>query len=208
MKLKYLKEDLRFLKALWSPFKPFRLKFYFGKIKIGTPYFLPRKWVKATPELAHKATLEYIEKEQKWNELNPKHARKIKSYEEIYKDKMGYSYAIPKKIGFDFVRLGWKTKWREDDYRFEWAPLLSFVFFGYQIAIIVKAPESHHYWEAWLYYEYSTDDRLPNWQRIRQCREKFPCTWTTYHKSKETWETERKETIDYYTKILKPKYLK
>jgi hypothetical protein len=201
MKLKYLKEDLRFLKALWSPFKPFRLKFYFGKTKIGTPYFLPRKWVKATPARAHKATLEQIDKDQKWNELNPKYARKIKSYEELYKEYMKYSYPIPRKIGFDFVRLGWKTKWREDDYRFEWGPMLSFVFFGYQIAIMVKAPEQDHYWEAWLYYEYSTDDRLPKWMRIRQCREKFPMTYTRY-------SNERTETTDYYTKILKSKYLK
>jgi hypothetical protein len=164
MKLKYLKEDLMFLKALNSPFKPFKLKFYAGRVNIGTPYFFPRK---------------------------------IKN-----------GKFVPKKIGFNFVRLGWKTKWSDTDYRFEWAPLLSFVFFKWQIAVMVRAPQQDHYWEAWLYYEYNTDKRLPKWLRIKQCREEFPITFEVYHKSKISWETENIETIDYYTKILKPKYLK
>ena len=29
-----------------TPFKGFLPKFYIGKVKIGTPYFLPRRWVK------------------------------------------------------------------------------------------------------------------------------------------------------------------
>ena len=169
-KLKYQIERLKFLKTLVSPFKPFRLKFYYGKIAIGTPYFLPRRAVKN-------------------------------------KNKPGYLKFIPRKFGFDFVSLGYKTKWSDTDYRFEWAPLLSFVCFGYQIAIMVNAPEQHHYWEAWLYYENQTDHRLPKWLRIRECRENFPKTYKIYHKSKKDWKTESVEIVDYYTKILKPKYL-
>lgn len=41
----------------------------------------------------------------------------------------GMMKPVPKRIGFDFVGLGWKTKWSEDDFRFEWAPVWSFVFF-------------------------------------------------------------------------------
>ena len=196
MKLKYLKEDLRFLKALWSPFKPFGLKVYAGKIAIGTPYFFPRKWINVTYKEAIEAATEekkkgYIEKPfNEWLEICKKRKK-----------------AVPRKFGFDFVRLGWKTKWSEDDYRFEWAPLLSFVCFGYQIAIIVNAPEKDHYWESWLYYEYSTDKRLPKWIRVRQCRDKFPKTYKIYHKSTTDWKTESEETVDYYTKILKPNYL-
>jgi len=171
MKLKYLIDDLRFLKALNSPFKPFKLKWYAGKIAIGTPYFYPRKLVKN-------------------------------------KEKPGRLKFIPRKIGFDFVPLGWKTKWKETDYRFEWAPLLSFVFFKWQIVVMVRAPEQDHYWEAWLYYERNTDKRLPKWLRIRQCREKFPLLWTVYRKNPKTGETTDKETVDYYNHILKPKYLK
>ena len=35
------------------------------------------------------------------------------------KEKPGYYKAITRKIGFDLVGLGWKTKWTETDYRFE-----------------------------------------------------------------------------------------
>lgn len=45
-KLKYFFRKFRFLKALNSPFKPFKLKWYIGKVAIGTPYFFPRKWIK------------------------------------------------------------------------------------------------------------------------------------------------------------------
>lgn len=147
---------LTFIKALWSPFKPFKLKWYCGKTAIGTPYFYPRK--------------------RKNNML------------------------IPKKIGFDFVGLGWKTKWTSNDYRFEWAPRISFVFFGYQIAVIVNAPHANMYWESWLYYEKSTDKSKSKKERIEQCKLECSQTWTIY--SKDT-----KQLVDYYKLILKNKYL-
>ena len=154
-----------FLKALFSPFKPFKLKWYIGKIAIGTPYFFPRKWVKD-------------------------------------KDKPGYLKAVPKKIGFDFVSLGWKIKWSDDDYRFEWAPIWSFVFFKWQIAIGFEAPEEHHYWEAWLYYHYETPNYMPKEYRIKQCIQKFPLVCTVYEPGKDERE------VNYYELILKKKYLK
>ena len=165
-RIKYFIARFVFIKALWSPFKPFKLVWHFGKITIGTPYFFPRRWVKD-------------------------------------KSKPGYLNAIPKKIGFDFVALGWKTKWTDNDYRFEWAPLWSFVFFGKQIAVMFIAPEQTHYWEAWLYYEYSTDHSLSKKERIRQCREKFSLTWDV-SKSGESVA----KTVDYYEVVLKQKYLK
>jgi hypothetical protein len=41
--IKHLIESFIFLKTLFSPFKPIKLKFYFGEIKIAHPYFLPRR---------------------------------------------------------------------------------------------------------------------------------------------------------------------
>ena len=116
------------------------------------------------------------------------------------KEKDGYLTPIPKKIGFDFVGLGWKTKWNRDDYRFEWRPIWSFVFFKWQIAILFIAPYEDHYWESWLFYEYSTDKRRSTKERIKICIEKFPNIWTSYKDGK-------KKTIYYYKKILKKKYL-
>ena len=189
-------QKLSFLKAFNSPFKRPKLKWYCGKTAIGTPYFFPRKWVKGTPKLIHEAVLKHIQKEENYNKLNPKYARKIKSYDELYEEKKNYLYAVPRKIGFDFVDLGWKTKWSETDYRFEWAPLLSFVFFGYQIAVTIVAPEAHHYWEAWLYYENNTDKTKSQRERIEQCRKEFPLTYI---------QNSTNEKIDYYEFILKNK---
>jgi len=105
--------------------------------------------------------------------------------------------AKPKKIGFDFIGLGWKTKWENTDYRFEWSPVWSFVFFGYQIAITFVAPEMHHYWECWLYYSKETKGTTK--ERLEQARTEFPCVWTSI---KDGVKTE----ICYWDIILKTKY--
>ena len=153
-KLKYILHDLRWLKVLNSPFKPFKVSFYAGKTQVGIPYFLPRKWVKATPELAYKAASDEIEKQEKWNKLNPEHTRKVKLIGELFQEKLKYRFAVPLKVGFSYCGLGWKTKWTSEDFRHEWNPILSFVFFGYQIALTFYSPYHSHYWEPWLYYEY------------------------------------------------------
>jgi hypothetical protein len=149
----------KFLKVFNSPFKRPKLKWYFGEVAIGTPYFYPRKWIN-----------------------NP--------------DKSGYKKAIPKKIGFDFVSLGWKTKWSDTDYRFEWNPIWSFVFFKWQIAVSFVPDDCHHYWECWLYYTHSTDKTKTVKERLEQAREEFPCVWTT------SYGEGKKETVCYWDKIL------
>jgi hypothetical protein len=199
-KLKYILQDLKWLKILNSPFKPFNVSLYAGKTQIGTPYFLPRKWVKATPELAKKAALETMESEKKWNDINPKYARRIKSYEEIYQEKLKYTFPVPLKVGFSYCGLGWKTKWTDTDFRYEWGPVLSFVFFGYQIALMVGHKHSSHYWESWLYYEKATDKTKSKRERIEQCRKEFPQTWKVSSMGKE-------EIVDYYQYTIKNKYL-
>lgn len=100
---------------------------------------------------------------------------------------------VDKKVGFDFVGLGWKTKWHERDYRFEWNPVWSFVFFGYQIALTFRPEHPNHYWECWLYYELSTDKTKSKEERIEQARTEFGCTWTTGEG----------EEINYWDKVLK-----
>jgi hypothetical protein len=201
MTLKYFIKDLDFLRVYNSPFKAPKLKFYCGKIALGTPYFYPRKWVKGTPKLIHDAVLKHIEREKRYNELNPNHTRTIKSYDELYEERKSYSYAVTKKIGFDFVSLGWKTKWRSDDYRFEWSPMISFVFFKWQIAVTFVAPHLDHYWESWLYYTRETDKSNTTAERIAHCRKEAPQIWTI-HISDGV-----KEATDYYELILKKKWL-
>ena len=153
--------DFDYLRAYCSPFKPLRLSFYCGKIALGTPYFLPRKWVKN-------------------------------------KEKEGYLTAVPRKLGFDFVPLGWKTKY--DDYRFEFSPMISFVFLKWQIAVTFFAEHSDQYWESWLYYTRETDKTNTIVQRIAQCRKEAPQIWS--HNEPDG----TKVTTDYYDLILKNKW--
>lgn len=160
-KIKYFFESLLFLKALNSPFKPFKLIFYYGNISIGVPYFLPRKWAK--------------DKEN------------------------GLLKSVPKKFGFNFCSLGWKTKWDETDFRFEWSPVLSFVCFNKQMAIIVQAPEMSQYWKTWLYYEKFTDKKLSQEDRVKQLIKECPNIYTVY-------KNNSKETVNYNYSILKSKW--
>ena len=187
---------LEFIKAFNSPFKRPKLKWYFGKVAIGTPYFFPRKWVKPTHEMATKFAMEEIARREDWNKNNPnsKFKQTIPELDEMYKEKLKCKFPVPKKIGFDFVSLGYKTKWSDTDYRFEWAPLLSFVFFKWQIVVGVEAPLQYHYWEAWLYYNYHTKG-TPS-ERIKQCMIEFPLDYIVY-------EGGIKRSVNYYNEILK-----
>jgi len=118
------------------------------------------------------------------------------------KTKPGYMEFIPKRIGFDFVSLGWKTKWEPDDYRFEWSPMWSFVFFKWQIAVTFIAPEIYQYWECWLNYYYKTDKTKTTSERLEQAKKQFPCVYTI-HSSKGN-----EETVYYWDLILRNKYTK
>jgi hypothetical protein len=118
---------------------------------------------------------------------------------DMYKN---YSKAVPIKVGFDWCSLGYKTKWTDTDFRFEWNPVFTFVFFGYQLALTVYSPYHDHYWTSWLYYEYATDKTKSKRERVEQCRKELNQTWTSHKHDEEP------VTTDYYTKILKSKYLK
>ena len=186
--------NFTYLRAFISPFKRPKLKIYIGKIKYGTPYFYPRIWKKFSYKDALDKAIEETRKEGHiWYKKDPL------SIIHYYKN---YKKAIPKKIGFDFVDLGWKTKWSNTDYRYEWGPLWSFVFFKWQICLLFIVPEATHYWEAWLYYILNTDKNKPIKERIGQCQQDFPLLWISY--SKERGE----ELIDYYSSILKQSFIK
>ena len=201
MSLKYTLERFRWVKALFSPFKPFKVGFYAGKIQVGVPYFYPRKWVKGNNRMITEAVLREIETQKKWNMHNPNYTRKIKSFEELFQEKKNSRFAVPLKVGFSMCGLGWKTKWDEYDFRHEWNPVISFVFFGYQIAVTFYHPHHSHYWESWLCYEYRSDKKKSKRKRIAFCRRKCPQTWSS-------GEGENKVITDYWDLILKPKYQK
>ena len=132
--------------------------------------------------------------------MNPDYARKIRPYDEVFKEKMRYSYAVSKKVGFDFVGLRWKTKWTDTDYIFEYQPVWSLVFFGYQIALVFNAPEPYHYWTCWLYYNRNTDKNKTTKERLVQAKEGFPCKWRNYSNGED-------KLVCYWDIIIKKRYL-
>lgn len=203
-KLRYKLQRFRWIKVLFSPFKPFKIRWYVGKIRVGTPYFLPRKWVKATPKLATKAAFNDIKRATDWNNLNPTSTfqHKVKSFSEAYDEQMENKHSVPLKVGFSMCDLGWKTKWDQYDIRHEWNPVISFVCFGYQIAMTVCHKHDSHFWESWICYEYYSDKKQSKHERIAFCRKKCPQTWSRLRKDR------TKETTDYWDLILKSKYLK
>lgn len=157
-----------FIQILNSPFVGLKLKFYFGDIKIGTPFFLPRKWIKS-------------------------------------KTKHGYLTAIPVKYFYiQFVSLGYKTKWSNDDFRFEWNPMISIVLFGKQFVIWIQPNINSDYcddfyWESWLYYKNFTKGSMK--ERLDQLITFERGIFTIYHKESE-------ESLDFYNFVLKKKWIK
>ena len=197
--------NFNYIKVFNSPFKRPNLKWYFGKIAIGTPYFFPRRWVKPSQQMLIDNAKQDIADRQRWNEANEKYGNTYKvipTIEELCEKKKNYKFPVPKKIGFDFVGLGYKTKWSDTDYRFEWGPLISFVFFKWQIAVMLKVPHPEHYWVCWLTYENDTDrDLLSTEARIKLAKEINPEVWTS------SKGDGKKETICYWDKVLKDKWL-
>jgi hypothetical protein len=200
-KISNFKYNWGYIGVLNSPFVGLELKWYFGEIKHGTPYFLPRRWVKCTFEDGVKAwdrmsvisQESYLRKQSKesW----------IKNYANTHTKTVPIKY-----FGFDYTTLGWKTKW--GDYRFEWSPSISIVIFGKQLFITIipkmgKTPEDTTirgdiYWEAYLTYKYRTDKSKSKHERLEQTMKLYSCTWGN----------EEMGYRDYYPLILKDKYIK
>jgi len=183
-----------YLRVLNSPFKGLRLKWYWGKIQHGVPYFLPRKWVKMTKEDCE----ECLKRDQKSMLRQYVVDRTWEYYKNTKK-------AVPiKYFGFEATTLGWKTKWSE--YRYEWAPCYSLVIFGKQLFVTVLPNIGDDclkwgvYWEAWLNYSHCTDKTKSKQKRLEELIEKHSCTWITT--SKDT----KQVSTDYYPFIIKEKY--
>lgn len=175
-----------YLGVLNSPFVGLKLKWYFGDIRYGVPYFLPRKWVKMTKKDCEESLQKDIKR------LLPKYVEG-RTWEHYKK----YKKPVPIKwFGFNSCRLGWKLKW--DEVRYEYSPCYSLVLFGKQIFVTVLPKVSNtleavdSYWEAWITYDTKTDSTKSEKERLEQLFEMYSCTWTIKGESK-----------NYYKEILK-----
>lgn len=180
---------INWIKVFWSPFKRPKIKWYLGPIAVGVPYFFPRKWRKISKEEAMRLA-----------EIQVAKPYITKPLEYWYNHFLNQTRPTPKKIGFDYVGLGWKTKWNVYDVRFEYAPVLSFVFFKWQIAVTIVSEYPYNYWESWILYELYTNPKATKEERIAECRKLYSNIWLSM---KDGVEIE----TDYYELILKPKYL-
>ena len=195
-------KTFKWINILNSPFMRPRVNIYVGKIAVGTPYFFPRRLVKPSAKQAEELAVEKIADAERFNELNAKndYRRKVPSFDEAYADIKRGQIFVPKRIGFNFVGLGYKTKWSDTDYRFEWCPIWSFVFWKWQIALTFAGPKNNatsNYWESWLYYYYNTEGTIQ--ERVAQCKKDYSQTYTV-------WSGGEKSTVNYYDVILKNKY--
>ena len=187
-----------YLKVLNSPFIGLKVKWYFSEIKHGTPYFLPRKWVKCTIADAEKA----------WSKMSDSSHSAIPNKDFWVKNyTKTRTKPVPiKHFGFNSCTLGWKTKF--SDYRFEYSPCYSLVIFGKQlfITILPKLDDKDDnfnlsqmcYWEAWLTWQYDTDKTKSDEERFAELIKKHSCSWGN----------PKNGYVDYYYSILNEKYLK
>ena len=74
--------------------------------------------------------------------------------------------------------------------------------FEKQLVLTLGHPNVDHYWTAWIYYSKYTDKSLSQEERLKQCIENFPLTYTIWKGQ------EPKQKVNYYNNIIKPKYLK
>ena len=199
--IKYFFKGFDYLGVYFSPFVKPKLSLYIGVIRFGTPYFYPRKWVKPSDKMAMEQALKHIKSLEGLNARMPDNPIKISSLEDIFQTKKKYKYPVPKNIGFDFVPLGWKTKWSNTDIRFEYAPLVSFVFFKWQIVLFFNVPEDSHYWEAWIFYSKYTDKKESVEDRLMEAMNEFPMIWITS-------KGDKQQKVNYWNDVLKKEYLK
>lgn len=128
--------------------------------------------------------------------LTPLQRPKITFY--IGRRRIGMPYFLSKKwIGFTKLSLGYKTKWTSDDYRHEWNPGFSFVFFDFQIAVAFTHDHPSHYWEGFLYYYFDTEGTVED--RLKWAIDGFPMI---YHR----YDGDDSHLVSYWDKIVRKKY--
>ena len=143
-----VKYNWSYLGVLNSPFVGLRLKWYFGKIQHGTPYFLPRKWVELKEKPGYKTTIQI--KYFGWNSTTL--GWKTKWYNYRFEWAPCYSLVIFGKQLFVCVLPRMESK---DDF----------------------CIRQDCYWEAWLTYNYRTDKTKSKTERLQETIKQYSCTW-------------------------------
>ena len=175
MKLKELKKEIK------GVFKQPKRKYYFGKIKFGTPYFLPINYL---------SSIIYIKKlklKPQVDKIDKKNSNYLKNYYKLPLVRRNKFWIIKDwyiEIGFPIYfiwsRLGWKDKYESP--RFEWCPSFQIYFFGLQFCIWWVSPmkENEQYYEQILWYLYYSDKDIIKAEK----------TWGWKTAGKSTWNND------------------
>lgn len=185
-----------------SPFIKPSKSYYFGKIKYGTPYFIPMNFnptilsfrkLKLTPqEDLDKLSNDWQRKAKKYSNI-PQVRRKWDKIFQIF----GYHFwiALGWPIKFEKTELGWKDKFNTP--RYEWAPAFSLYFFYWQFYVYFDIKEksgfTDKYWEMYLWWKYYSDEDL----------EKARKTWAWTSGGKSTWDETYIDIQNKRDKLLK-----
>ena len=181
-----------------SPFIKPKKVFYLGRIKYGTPYFIPMNFnptiisfrkLKLTPkEELDKLSNDFQKKAKKYSNI-PMVRRK---WDKIFQV-LGYHFwiALGWPIKFEKTELGWKDKFNTP--RYEWAPAFSIYFFFWQFYVYYDTDNNDRYWEMYLWWKHYSDSDL----------EKARKTWNWTSNGKSTWYESYINTREKRDKLLK-----
>jgi hypothetical protein len=151
-----------FKKQIKGVFIPPVKKYYFGKLKYGTPYFYPwgfNSTIIYIRKLKLREEKTYAELAFPWRKEDCKFSnfpmvRRIKNWViKIFKSYYYIEIGSPIKIAKG--ELGWKDKY--DTPRYEWSPFFMICFFKWQFCIHWNSPDDDNndtYYEMILWYLY------------------------------------------------------
>lgn len=172
-----------------SPFKTPKKRYYFGKIKFGTPYFTPRGFnssIISFRKLKKRTPLEY-------NDIikdRPKfvHSKDHAMYENVPNIRRCKDWIFKVLNTWVWIQIGspikisksdlnWKEKFGTP--RFISAPNFMIFFFWWQFCIYYEPPNgSHNYWEMFLWWKNWSDKNI----------DKAKSTWSWVNNNKSTWD--------------------
>jgi hypothetical protein len=149
-----------------SPFVYPKKKYYFGKLRHGTPYFWPMNFNKNIISLRKLK----LTPQEELDKLSNDFQRKSKRFQNLPMCRRAKDWIFQLFGNYFWLQVGWPIKvikndlgWKDKFHtpRFEWSPSFMVFFFHWQFCIWWVGPKGNNdtYWEMVLWYlKYSKKD--------------------------------------------------
>ena len=171
-----------------SPFKPLKWRFYLGKIKYHTPYFLPinfNKNIISFRKLKLLSPEEVEVKNKRYPHLKDSNSHKFSNYPLVHRAKSFtfklfdnyYLLEIGTPIILHLGNHSWKCKFNSP--RHEWNPHLILFFFRWQFCFHWIG--SDNYWEQFLWWRYYSDKDIVKSRETWGWTSNGVSTWNNKH---------------------------